>query len=333
MEDGSAKLSGRDHEFREPTLVREVGSGDLSGELQGEPEGPQPAESRGDEEAQQDFWSIQGDFTHRHQIELTVQFFVPREESFPTSLKYIDVIKSPHTDLDVAQEKRIYDYWDVDKNRNLSDSWTAFTRFTLLDETPSRGFPRPGGRLTKIQTASRLDHIRPGAWIRIGKAAQRREKQEWAIEKPKLEHARNLRGIYSIDPSDEEYEDISKNARRKLETPKAAAMPCKRAFSQASIRETGFSKTRKAKTSEAKTRFSCIAEAHESTRQRTESVTKRIHEEHIAGKGQKSVLHYNLVHKFIPMPQVMKIPDAKAAVDKEWKKRETIPAWDVRRRS
>ena len=32
--------------------------------------------------------------------------------------------------------------------------------------------------------------------------------------------------------------------------------------------------------------------------------------------------HYNLVHKFIPMPQAMKIPDAQAAVDKEWKKLE-----------
>ena len=80
-----------------------------------------------------------------------------------------------------------------------------------------------------------------------------------------------------------------KNARRKLETPKAAAMPCKRAFSQADIRETGVSKTGKAKTSEAKTRFSCIAEAHESTKQRIESVTKKIHQEHIAGKGQNFV--------------------------------------------
>ena len=94
-------------------------------------------------------------------------------------------------------------------------------------------------------------------------------------------------------------------------------MPCKRAFPQACIRETVVSKTEKAKASEAKTRFSCITEAHESTRQRIESVTKRIHEEHIAGKEQNSVLHYNLVHKFIPMPQAMKIPDAKAAVDKE----------------
>ena len=33
-----------------------------------------------------------------------------------------------------------------------------------------------------------------------------------------------------------------------------------------------------------------------------------------------SVTHYNLVHKFITRPQAMKIPGAKAAVDKEWEK-------------
>ena len=42
---------------------------------------------------------------------------------------------------------------------------------------------------------------------------------------------------------------------------------------------------------------------------------------------EKSMTHYNLVHKFIPAPQAMKIPDAKAAVDKEWKKLETMPVW------
>ena len=42
------------------------------------------------------------------------------------------------------------------------------------------------------------------------------------------------------------------------------------------------------------------------------------HEDHIAGKGNNSLQHDNLVHKFIPMPQAVKIPAAKAAVDKEW---------------
>ena len=30
------------------------------------------------------------------------------------------------------------------------------------------------------------------------------------------------------------------------------------------------------------------------------------HEDHIGGKGNNSSQHYNLVHKFIPMPQAMK---------------------------
>ena len=34
-----------------------------------------------------------------------------------------------------------------------------------------------------------------------------------------------------------------------------------------------------------------------------------------------------LVHQFFSMPQAMKIPDTQDAVDKEWKKVETILAW------
>ena len=74
---------------------------------------------------------------------------------------------------------------------------------------------------------------------------------------------------------------------------------------------------------------SCVVESQESTKQRAESSQSKNHEDQIAGKGFTSMSHYNLVHKFIPMPQATKIPDAKAAVDKDWKKHETIPAWDL----
>ena len=69
-----------------------------------------------------------------------------------------------------------------------------------------------------------------------------------------------------------------------------------------------------------KTRLPCILEADESTRMRMGNAIPNYHEDHIAGKGDNSFQHYNLVHKFIPMPQAMKIPAAKAAVDKEWEK-------------
>ena len=57
--------------------------------------------------------------------------------------------------------------------------------------------------------------------------------------------------------------------------------------------------------------LNCMVEANEFTRPRMESVTKKIHEDHIAGKGQKPMSQYHLVQQLIPMPQVMKIPDAR----------------------
>ena len=47
-------------------------------------------------------------------------------------------------------------------------------------------------------------------------ASKRKEKQKWATEKPKVDNARRLSGIYFIDPKDKEFKDIMKNARRKV---------------------------------------------------------------------------------------------------------------------
>ena len=68
-----------------------------------------------------------------------------------------------------------------------------------------------------------------------------------------------------------------------------------------------------------------------STRLRMEESLPNYQEVHIAGKGDNSLQHCNLVHKFILVPQAMKIPAAKAAVDKEWEKLKKIPAWDLRK--
>ena len=82
-----------------------------------------------------------------------------------------------------------------------------------------------------------------------------------------------------------------------------------------------------------KSKFACILEAIESTRMRMEGFLPFIHEDHIAGRGDNSLQHYNLVHKFIPMHQAMKIHAAEAAVDKEWEKLEKISAFDEARAS
>ena len=185
----------------------------------------QPAESTDDAERRADFWSIQGDFIYRHHKEPRVQLNVPKEETFPVPLKYMDVTRSTYTDLDVMQEKRFDDYWNVDSNRSLSDSWKDFTKFTLLKEKPPKKCMWTGERLTKFQTTTRPDHVWSEVWTKIGKAAQNREKQEWKKEQPKLDNARRLRGIYFIDRDDQDHKETLENATRKLERPVAPAMP------------------------------------------------------------------------------------------------------------
>ena len=59
-----------------------------------------------------------------------------------------------------------------------------------------------------------------------GKHAKLKEKQKWSNEKLHLENARKLRGIYFIDPEDKEFKETIKNARKKLETSVAPAVPC-----------------------------------------------------------------------------------------------------------
>ena len=84
---------------------------------------------------------------------------MPREGSFPIPLKYIDVTRTTHTSLDVLLEKNIEDYWNVDGEKELSDAWTDFTRFILLNERPPDGYTWYGERLTRKQTTSRPDDV------------------------------------------------------------------------------------------------------------------------------------------------------------------------------
>ena len=116
--------------------------------------------------------------------------------------------------------------------------------------------------------------------------------------------------FYFIDPDDEEFKDIMKDARRKLEVPMPTAMPCKL----------------------QRDKYRDVVAQLKNTRQNTLALLKPMN---LRGNAWKDLLtrimkttsqekesthlnHYNLVHKFIPVPKAMKIPDAKAAVEKEW---------------
>ena len=291
--DGRIKLSGGDQELRTSTLIREHPiRGESRTDFLGESEGslpPLPQDSYPDAgEARNDFWSMSGNFIYRHHVEPRVIFYSPTEESFPIPLKHIDVSRTTQTNLDVMQDSRIDDYWNIDGSRDLSDSWTGFTQSTPLEEKPPDGYMWSGRRLTKRQVTSRPDHLWPELWTKLERNAELKEKQKWSIDKPKLDNARRLRGIYFIDPEDKEFKETIRNARKKLETPMAPAMPCK------TCKKSQKGKIR-SKKNEFKSKLACVLEASESTRVRMEESPPNYHEDFIACEQNTLTRHLFVV--------------------------------------
>ena len=232
---------------------------------------------------------MSGNFTYRHHVEPRVTLYSPREESFPIPLKNIDVSRTTHTNLDVKQERRIDDYWNIDGTRDLSDSWTGFNQFFSFRRETSRRI-----YVVRVETVMKAVNIQTRLFMartldEIGKNAQLKERQKWSHEKSKLDNARKLRGIYFTDPEDKEFKETIKNARKKLETPVAPAMPCKTRKNSQYVVTSG-------KSNVIKSKLACILEASESTRLRMGDSLPNHYEDHIAGKGDNSLQHYNLVH-------------------------------------
>ena len=124
-----------------------------------------------------------------------------------------------------------------------------------------------------------------------------------------------------MDPEDKEFKETIKNARKKLETPVAPTMLCK------TSKKSKHGETR-GKTNKIESKLACILEASESTRLRMGESLPNHHEDHIAGKGDNSLQHYNLVHKIYLCLKPWKFPQEK----QQWKKHENlekISAWNL----
>ena len=171
-------------------------------------------------------------------------------------------------------EKHIKDYWNMDGEKESSGVWTGFTRFILLNEGPPDGYTWSGERLTRKQTTCRPNNVWPDMWTHMSDAAKKKAKRRWAIEKPKLDNARQLRGTHFIAPEDEEFKLAIKAARRKLEVPMPAAMPCKIPIRSSEETHPQFFGKRR-------TRFACIVVAVESTRPRVQGAAHISHQDHI----------------------------------------------------
>ena len=105
---------------------------------------------------------------------------------------------------------------------SLKKSTFEYKTLTLILEQVSHNLLYWKNRPTDICDIQ----ARPEIWKTVGKNAKLKE-QKWSNEKIHLGNARKLRGIYFIDPEDKEFKETIKNARKKLETSVAPAMPCK----------------------------------------------------------------------------------------------------------
>ena len=280
--DGRIKTLGGTQELKTSTLIRHRsvqrdGHVDFLGESEGSL--PQPHDSLPDAgEAINDFWSMSGSFIYRHHVEPRVELYSPREESIPIPLKYIDVTRTTHTNLDVRQEKRIDDYWNIGGSRDLSDPWTGFTQFTPLEEKAPDGYMWSGGGLTRKQLTSRPDHLWPELWKSMGKACKAQGKAEVVWGKDSSWKRKKISWNLFHRPEDTEFKETIKNARKKLETSVAPAMPVK------ILKNCGSGVSNK-----IQTKLACILEANESTRLRMGNSIPHNHEDHIVGKGENSL--------------------------------------------
>ena len=187
-----------------------------------------------------------------------------------------------------------------------------------------------GRRQTKIQATTRNKNLWPEVWSKMGKPLRRKKSKKGQTRNPSSIMLEGREAFICICPEDDQCKESIKNTRKSWKfhwmrlchaSKERRSTPRFRKLKREVEHPTRFQKTKHA----------CIVEYHESTRNRLESSLPKIHEDHTAGKGHNSISHYNLVRKFIPMPQSMKIPAAKAAADKEWKKLETIPPWQLKK--
>ena len=182
--DGRIKTPGGDQELRTSTLIRHRPTQEESNiDFLGESEGslPQPQDSLLDAgEAINDFWSMSGNFIYRHHVEPGVKLYSSREESFLIPMKYIDASRTTRTNLDVKQEKRIEDFWNIDGSRDLSDSRTGFTQFTLSEEKPPDRFLWSGRETDKTAGNIQAISFMARALDKIGRNGKLKERQKWS---------------------------------------------------------------------------------------------------------------------------------------------------------
>ena len=182
--DGRIKLPGGDQELRTSTLIRDRPiRGESQVDFLEESEGshPPPHDSFPNAgEAINDFWSMSGNFKNRHHVEPRVKLYSPREESFPTPLKYIDVSRtSPRIwMLSKSVASTIIGISMGQEICPIIGQVSLGLACSIRRETSRRIYAVRGRRLTRKQLTYRPDDLWPELWTKLGRNAKLKERQK-----------------------------------------------------------------------------------------------------------------------------------------------------------
>ena len=209
-------------------------------------------------------------------------------------------------------------WWLLKCRFDQSESWKGFTKFTLREKILPKDICGPGEDWPKFKRLP--DKIMCGQKygpklvkpLRIEKNKNGKSKSQHSIMLDDWVESTLLILMTKITKTFSNTR--GENGKDLWHLP----WPCKRAPNNITK---VFAKSSIASEKATKTIYGCKVESHESTRQRVDLKIMKI-----ALQGFTSMTHYNLVHKFIPMHPAMNIRDAKAAVDKEWKKARDNPS-------
>ena len=213
--------------------------------------------------------------------------------------------------MDVKQEKRIDDYWNIDGSRDLSDPWTGFTQFTLLEEKAPNGHMLVRGEINEETAYIQARSSMARALEINGKACQAEGKAKSGPKKR-----------FILTTHENYVESISLTLRRRnsKKPPRTRVRSWKHQWlllCPVEIMKNCWSGCIQQNSDRNFRVFWKLMNPQECVWEiRYRIIMKTILQE----KGENSLQHYNLVHKFIPMPQAMKILAAIAAGDKEWEK-------------
>ena len=134
------------------------------------------------------------------------------------------------------------------------------------------------------------------------------------MEKPKLDNARKLRGIFFFDPDYEEYEEITEERKKNWKLQKRR--PCLVRLGSESAQGCHGKLSIGSADINSKTKYACVVEAHVATK-RLESTVPRNHVDHIVDKEFNPINHFMLVQKFIHYLEVLFTSYRSMTLDKE----------------